>query len=235
MSLEALQVVSQLKTIVVTIDSHLHFVIHVRNVAKACNYHNHTLRHDDVGRTFACSIVATRFDYCNALLCGAPEATLDKLQRVQNNLARIVCQRGGRADADPLPRSLHWLLMRQRVTHKMALTAHKVRVTAIRRTSATWYTRVLAQALWSYDALQMVVPCTSTDLAWHAFSVAAASVWNALPAELRLCNSTATYKRHLDTSVYTQLVTPHRQQHLCIFGLHCTLQMLLLLLLLLLL
>ena len=31
--------------------------------------------------------------------CSAPEATLDKLQRVQNNLARIVCQRGWRADA----------------------------------------------------------------------------------------------------------------------------------------
>ena len=50
--------------------------------------------------------VSSRLDYCNALLCGAPGATFDKLQRVQNNLARVVCQRGGRADAGPLLRSL---------------------------------------------------------------------------------------------------------------------------------
>ena len=81
---------------------------------------------DDVAKTIACSIVASRFDYCNALLYGAPEATFNKLQRIQNNLARVVHQHGGCADAGPLLRSLHWLPVRQRVTYKMALTTYKV-------------------------------------------------------------------------------------------------------------
>ena len=57
----------------------------------------------------ACSIIASRLDYCNAMLYGAPAATSDALQPVQNNLAKVVCQRGGRTDARPLLRSLHWL------------------------------------------------------------------------------------------------------------------------------
>ena len=63
-----------------------------------CNFHTCALRHvrslltDDVAQTVACSIVASRLDYYNALLSGAPAATVDKLQRAQNNLARVVCQ-----------------------------------------------------------------------------------------------------------------------------------------------
>jgi len=44
----------------------------------------------------------SRLDYCNARLSGAPAATFDKLQRAQNNLARVVCQSRGRTDAKPL-------------------------------------------------------------------------------------------------------------------------------------
>ena len=72
----------------------------------------------------ACSIVASRLDYCNALLSGAPAATLDKLQRAQNNLTRVVCQSRSRTDVRPLLHSLHWLPMRQRVTYEVALLTH---------------------------------------------------------------------------------------------------------------
>ena len=76
-------------------------------------YHAH---HFVFSQTVACSIVASRLDYCNAILYGASAATFDVLQRVQNNLARVVCQSRGRVDARPLLRSLHWLPVRQRVT-----------------------------------------------------------------------------------------------------------------------
>jgi len=102
----------------VTIDSNLRFDYHARNVAKACNFHTRALRHvrslltDDVAQIVACSIIASRLDYCNALLSGAPAATFDKLQRAQNNLARVVCQSRDRTDARPLLHSLHWLPVR---------------------------------------------------------------------------------------------------------------------------
>ena len=90
-----LSVVSQLKSLGVTIDSHLRFDSHANNVAKACSYHIRVLRHvrslltDDVALTVACSIVHSRLDYCNALLCSASAVTFDKLQCFQNNLSRV--------------------------------------------------------------------------------------------------------------------------------------------------
>ena len=36
------------------------------------------------------SFVASRIDYCNAVLAGAPKATTNKLQRVLNAAARVV-------------------------------------------------------------------------------------------------------------------------------------------------
>ena len=127
-----LSVASELMSLGVTIDSNLRFDCHARNVAKACNFHIRALCQmrclltDDVAQTVACGIVASRLDYCNALLSGAPAATFDKLQRAQNNLARVVCQSRGRTDARPLLHSLHW----QRVTYKLAVPTHKVRTTA---------------------------------------------------------------------------------------------------------
>jgi len=78
---------------------------------------------DKVAQTVACRIVASRLDHYNALLSGAPAATFDKLQRAQNNLARVVCQSRGRTDARPLLSSLHWLPVRQRITYKLAVLA----------------------------------------------------------------------------------------------------------------
>jgi len=67
----------------------------------------------------------------------------------------------------------------------MALTAHKNQATATPTyLSDPVHTRAPAQALWSCDAPQMVVPRTNTDLTQRAFSVAAPSIWNSLPAEL---------------------------------------------------
>jgi len=128
----------RLKSLGVTIDSHLRFDCHANNVARACNYHTRALLHirslltDEVAQTVARNIVASRLDYCNILLHGAPAATIVKfkLRRAQNNLARVVCQCGGRTDAAPLLRSLHWLPVKHRITYKTAMLTHRVLTTS---------------------------------------------------------------------------------------------------------
>jgi len=123
-------------------------------------------------QTVACNIVASRLDYCNALLSGAPAATFDKrcIQRAQNNLTKVVCQSRGRTDARPLLHSIHWLPVRQRVTYKLAVLTHKVRTTA----TPTYFselvqTRASPRALRSSDAPMLVVPRIHTELARRAF------------------------------------------------------------------
>ena len=87
-----------IKSLGVTIEENLTFDEHVRNVCKASYYHFRGLRHitaalsKDTACVVASAIVGSRLDYCNALLVDISEANLDKLQRVQNTLARIVTQ-----------------------------------------------------------------------------------------------------------------------------------------------
>ena len=192
-----------------TTDSNLRFDCHARNVAKASNFHTRALRHvrslltDDVAQTVTCSIVASRLDYCNALLSGAPAATFDKLQRAQNNLARVVRQSRGRTDARPQLHSLHWLPVRQRVTYKLAVLTHKVRTTATPTyLSELVQTDAPPRALRSSDAPMLVVPRIHTELARRAFSVAAPSTWNSLPADIRLRENILTFKLHLKTHLF---------------------------------
>src|SRR5207247_3518149 len=43
-----------------------------------------------VANTVASSIVSTRLDYCNSLLYGTSVRNVQRLQRIQNSLARVV-------------------------------------------------------------------------------------------------------------------------------------------------
>jgi len=52
------------------------------------------------------------------------------------------------------------------------------------------------------DAPMFVVPRIHTELACRAFSVAAPSTWNSLPAEIRLGENILTFKRHLKTHLF---------------------------------
>ena len=96
------------------------FVIYMQYYV-ACKFHTRALRHirhmlsTELAVTIGCSIVASRLDYCNSLLYGAPSTSLDKLQRCQNMLARVVTQSSSRTSAKPLLQSLHWLPIRERI------------------------------------------------------------------------------------------------------------------------
>jgi len=77
------------------------------------------------------------------VLHSAPSYSIKKLQRVQNNAARIVLEAPRRSHVSPLLRTLHWLPVQQRIDYKVALLTFKVRRS--RSTSTTSYLRLLIQ------------------------------------------------------------------------------------------
>ena len=140
-----------------------------------------------------------------------------KLQCAQN-LARVVCKSRGRTDARPLLHSLHWLPVKQRVTYKLAVLTHNVRTTATPTyLSELVQTRAPPRVLRSSDAPMLVVPRIHTKLARRAFSVAAPSTWNSLPADIRLCKNILTFKRQKNPSIQTHSVLLCCIKRLCIF------------------
>ena len=120
-----------MKVLGVVIHRHLTFHKHVSAVARSCNCHAQATRYirylltTELAQTLACSLILSRIDYCNALH-GAPCYSMKKLQRVQNNAARIVLEAPRRPHASPLLIMLHWLPVRQRIEYKVALLTFKV-------------------------------------------------------------------------------------------------------------
>jgi len=70
----------------------------VTATVRACYFHLQSLRQlrsslpRDVAQSVACAIIGSRLDYCNSLYYGMSNNNFQRLQRVQNAAARIVCQ-----------------------------------------------------------------------------------------------------------------------------------------------
>ena len=132
-----LPVVDDMKVLGVVLDRRLTFHEHVSTVARSCTYHALAIRHfrqlltTELAQTLACSLILSKIDYCNAVLHGAPNYSINKLQRVQNNAARIVLQEPRRSHATPLLKMLHWLPVQQRIDYKVAVLTFKVRSTSM--------------------------------------------------------------------------------------------------------
>ena len=73
--------------------------------------------------TLVHAFVASRIDYCNAVLACAPKATTDKLQRVLNAAARVVTgtKKFERGLSRLLHTELHWLDVPERVMYKLSV------------------------------------------------------------------------------------------------------------------
>jgi len=104
-----LPVADSMRVLGVTLDRRLNFDIHASAVARSCNYHARAIRHIshlltlDLAQTLACSMILSRIDYCNSVLHSAPSGTIQKLQRVANN----VLQAPPWSDVNSLIQSLH--------------------------------------------------------------------------------------------------------------------------------
>ena len=71
------------------------------------------------------AFVTSHLDYCNSLLYGLPQYQYDRLQRVLNAAARVVCLVHKFDHITPVLCRLHWLPVRYRVTFKILLLVYK--------------------------------------------------------------------------------------------------------------
>lgn len=204
----------KITTLGITADSSLSFSHHTQYLVKSCNFHIRALRHirhlltEQDTTALAVSLVQSKLDYCNSLFHNTSKSNLHSLQRIQNTLARIVLQPKTLTPSSTLLRSLHWLPVHHRVKHKVASLTH----TAIHCKQPLYLHDTLqmhkpTRSLRSSNQFLLTTPRTHLHLTDQSFHVAAPSVFNALPLNIRLQSNLAQFKSSLKTHLFDAAFT----------------------------
>jgi len=124
------------------------------------------------------------------VLYGAPSGTIQKLQRVQSNAARIVLQPPRRSYVSSLLQTLHWLPVEQRINYKLAVLTFKTRqMSSPQSLNQHISLRTSARNTRSSSVPLLCVPFRRTSFARRSFSTAAPLTWNSLPPAVLNCES----------------------------------------------
>ena len=89
-----------------------------------------SIRHylsQDALKTLISAFALFRINYCNSLIAGCPKQLIHKLQKFQNNAARLICRtlKVFFFYISPVLHTLHWLPVEQRIKYKLLLLAFK--------------------------------------------------------------------------------------------------------------
>ena len=156
-----------------------------------------------MANTIACSLIGSRLDYCNSLLNGTSTANIDKLQRVQNNLSRIVLGKPRRTPSHELRKTLHWLPIASRLQYKTALITFK----ALGTGQPSYLAELLSvqhtarQTRASSDS-QLHQPLAKSQMAGRGFRYQAPAIWNGLPKEMKAISTLNCFKSQLKTHYF---------------------------------
>jgi len=159
---------------------------------------------DDICLSLTTALIHSRLDYCNSILCGTSASNLNKLQVVQNALARTVSRTPLSISASHFLSNLHWLPVRKRIDFKIATLTYKVLSTlqpAYLHNLISYHQP--SRVLRSSSQLFLEVSRTKTEFGRRAFSSALPQIWNDIPLPIRYSSSLDSFKRHLKTFLFT--------------------------------
>ena len=131
---ETIPVSPQIRNLGVHLDQELKMKQHVSQVVKSAYMHIRKIRSikrflsKDSLKTLVNCFILSRLDYCNSLLFGISDESLDRLQRVQNAAARLIYGLRKSEHITGTLKELHWLPVRSRIEYKIALLTFKTRV-----------------------------------------------------------------------------------------------------------
>ena len=148
----------------------------------------------------ACSGVGSRLDYANAVLYGVSSKKINRLQRIQNALARCVVNSKVHLSSNALLQQLHWLPIQHRIDFKLAKLSFLARSSATSsylNLSVTPY--IPSRSLRSQESCLLAVPRSKTIFGSRAFRIAAPTVFNSLTQDIRSCDSVSSFCQQLKT------------------------------------
>ena len=114
------------RTIGLTLDSHVTMNAHVSKIARTCFFELRRLASirrfltSTATATLVSAFALSRIDYCNSLPFGSTHDVTSHLQRIQNYAARVIMRLPRSFSITIHLKSLHWLPVKVRSTYKTA-------------------------------------------------------------------------------------------------------------------
>ena len=189
---------------------------HVSKVCGSAFYYLYNIRHirkylsRETTETLVHAFITSRLDYCNSLLYGVPEYQLNKLQRVMNASARIICGAPKFCHVTPLLKELHWLPVRWRIDFKILLLTFKA-LHGLAPKYLTDLISVLPASRYSLRRddndilLDRPRSRTKKTMGDCSFMVAAPFLWNTLPLQARQSTNLNTFKSAVKTFLFSKV------------------------------
>ena len=187
-------------------DSGLNFHQLISQVSSSCFYHIRDLKR--IRKQIAVALVTSKLEYCHSLH-EIPAKDLQKLQRVQNCLARVMTKAPRFSRSIPLLKSLHWLPIEFRIQFKIC--------TFVFRCLNDGQPSYLSSLLFSADSVKhlrsnntnkLKVPRIRTRFGARAFSLSGPPLWNLLPAHLRVAKNISSFRKLLKTPFFDLVFPP---------------------------
>ena len=184
----------------------------VTNICKSAHFHLRnigSIRHvltESSSAQLVHALISSRLDYCNSLLNGIPDSQIKRLQKVQNNAARVVCRIRKYDHITPTLQSLHWLPVKSRIQFKTLLLTYQ----SLHGRSPSYLSDLLVQhvptrSLRSSNQNLLKVPkSNSKQFGDRCFSVVAPKAWNALPDDIKSSSTVDMFKKKLKTHLFKQ-------------------------------
>jgi hypothetical protein len=174
-------------------DSHLTYHDQISALSKSCFFHIRDLRRIrpcldyHTAANIAASLVHSKLDYCNSLYLNLPKNELNRLQQIQNTLARTVANAKHHDHITPILQSLHWLKIQERIHYKVISITYNILHTPEPQYLARLITLQPQRSTRSSKYITLYPPAITSrrTVLNRSFSYTAPRLWNALPNHLR--------------------------------------------------
>ena len=196
------------KNLGVTFDSGNTFTSHITNMCCACYYHLKDLRRIckflsvDTAALLANSMISSRLDYCNSPLYGVSKYNVNKLQKIQNALSRIVFRLDRTSHVTPFLQKLHWLPITYCILFKYNLITFK----AIKLSQPIYLSSLIkTSCLARGNRLSLSSVSHKKAIGRRGLAMASPTEWNRLPQSVRSQQTITGFRSQLKTYLLCQL------------------------------
>jgi hypothetical protein len=174
-------------------DSTLSHHDHITSITKSCFCHIRDLRRirpcldHNTAANIATSLVQSKLDYCNSLYYGLPKLEINRLQNIQNALARVVAIQRRHEHVTPTLQALHWLKIPERIEYKLLSITYNTLHTSQPAYLSNLLTLQPPRSTRSSKLITLRLPPITSNRAIlnRSYSYLAPRLWNSLPPSLR--------------------------------------------------